>query len=162
MARPPLEVADLIRAAGDAFPERNRHWLRWKHIKVPLAIRRCRTAALGGHLDECTRCGHRAPTPITAAAIAIARSVRPPLGNAGSRRVDKNCSPPATCMWSSHYPAGWLHWCRRTRSFSTACCSAPVPKRFSKWHAIRNIAAQRLASSACYTSIPLLPTIEFA
>jgi hypothetical protein len=60
MARPPLEVADLIRAAGDAFIERNRHWLRWKHIKVLLAIRRCRTAALGGHLDECTRCGHRA------------------------------------------------------------------------------------------------------
>src|SRR6202790_3280718 len=60
MARPPLEVADLIRAAGDAFLERNRHWLRWKHIKVLLAIRRCRTAALGGHLDECTHCGHRA------------------------------------------------------------------------------------------------------
>jgi hypothetical protein len=61
MARPPLEVADLVRAAGDAFIERNRHWLRWKHSKVLLAIRRCRTAALGGHLDECTRCGHRAP-----------------------------------------------------------------------------------------------------
>ena len=61
MARPPLEVADLIRAAGDVFLERNRHWLRWKHIKVLRAIRRCRTAALGGHLDECTRCGHRAP-----------------------------------------------------------------------------------------------------
>src|SRR3989449_1910019 len=61
MARPPLEVADLVRAAGDAFVERTRHWLRWKHIKVLLAIRRCRTAALGGHLDECTRCGHRAP-----------------------------------------------------------------------------------------------------
>ncbi|HVH87549.1 MAG TPA: IS91 family transposase, partial [Terriglobales bacterium] len=61
MARPPLEVADLVRAAGETFIERNRHWLRWKHIKVLLAIRRCRTAALGGHLDECTRCGHRAP-----------------------------------------------------------------------------------------------------
>src|SRR5262249_55270855 len=60
MARPPLEVADLIRAAGNAFIERNQHWLRWKHLKVLLAIRRCRTAALGGHLDECTRCGHRA------------------------------------------------------------------------------------------------------
>src|SRR5450432_2214888 len=61
MARPPLEVADLVRAAGDAFIERNRHWLRWKHVKVLRAIARCRTAALGGHLDECTRCGHRAP-----------------------------------------------------------------------------------------------------
>jgi hypothetical protein len=55
-----LEVADLIRSAGTAFIERNRPWLRWQHIKVLRAIRRCRTAALGGHLDECTRCGHRA------------------------------------------------------------------------------------------------------
>jgi hypothetical protein len=53
-------VADLIRSAGTAFIERNRPWLRWQHIKVLRAIRRCRTAALGGHLDECTRCGHRA------------------------------------------------------------------------------------------------------
>ena len=60
MGRPPLEVADLIRIAGTAFIERNRHWLSWKHVKVLLAIARCRTAALGGHLDECTRCGHRA------------------------------------------------------------------------------------------------------
>jgi hypothetical protein len=60
MSRPPLEVADLIRTAGAAFLERNRHWLSWKHVKVLRAIARCRTAALGGHLDECTRCGYRA------------------------------------------------------------------------------------------------------
>ena len=60
MSRPPLEVADIIRAAGEAFIEQNRHWLGWKHVKVLRAIERCRTAALGGHLDECTRCGHRA------------------------------------------------------------------------------------------------------
>jgi Putative transposase/Transposase zinc-binding domain len=60
MSRPPLEVADLIRSAGAAFIERNRQWIRWKHVKVLLAIARCRTAALGGHVDKCTRCGHRA------------------------------------------------------------------------------------------------------
>src|SRR6202049_93442 len=60
MSRPPLEVADLIRTAGAGFIERNRHWLSWKHSKVPRAIARCRTADLGGHLDQCTRCGHRA------------------------------------------------------------------------------------------------------
>src|ERR1700680_2940361 len=60
MSRPPLEVADLVRAAGDAFVERSRKWITGKHVKVLLAIARCRTAALGGHLDECTRCGHRA------------------------------------------------------------------------------------------------------
>ncbi len=60
MCRPPLEVADLIRAAGSAFIERNRHWISGKHLQILRAIRRCRTAALGGHLDQCTRCGHRA------------------------------------------------------------------------------------------------------
>ena len=60
MSRPPLEVADLLRSAGAAFLKRNRKWLSWKHVKVLLAIARCRTAALGGHLDQCTRCGHRA------------------------------------------------------------------------------------------------------
>jgi len=60
MSRPQLEVADIIRRAGTDFIERNRHWLRWTHLKVLLAIARCRTAALGGHIDECTRCGHRA------------------------------------------------------------------------------------------------------
>jgi len=60
MYRPLLEVADIVRAAGDAFIERSRKWIGWKHVKVLVAIARCRTAALGGHLDECTRCGHRA------------------------------------------------------------------------------------------------------
>src|SRR5207237_2620074 len=60
MSRPLLEVADLIHSAGTAFIERNRKWIRWNHIKVMLAISRCRTAALGGHIDECTCCGHRA------------------------------------------------------------------------------------------------------
>jgi hypothetical protein len=60
MPRPPLEVADLIRAAGEAFIQQSRHWLTWQHLKVLLAIERCRTAALGGHLDECTGCGQRA------------------------------------------------------------------------------------------------------
>ena len=59
MNRPLLELADLVRTAGVAFIWRSRHWIRWTHIKVLLAIARCRTAALGGHLDACTRCGHR-------------------------------------------------------------------------------------------------------
>src|ERR1700752_2559865 len=60
MSRPQFEVADIIRSAGADFIERNRSCLRWTHLKVLLAIARCRTAALGGHIDECTRCGHRA------------------------------------------------------------------------------------------------------
>jgi hypothetical protein len=61
MRRPLFEVADVVRSAGTSFIERNRRWIRWTHIKVLLAIARCRTAALGGHIDQCTCCGHRAP-----------------------------------------------------------------------------------------------------
>jgi hypothetical protein len=58
MNRPPFEVADIIRIAGDAFIERNQAHLAWPHLKVLRAIRNCRTQALGGHLDRCSNCGH--------------------------------------------------------------------------------------------------------
>jgi predicted RNA-binding Zn-ribbon protein involved in translation (DUF1610 family) len=58
MQRPQWEVADLIRVAGQGFIEHNRHWITAQHLKVLRAIRRCRTAALGGHLDECPYCGY--------------------------------------------------------------------------------------------------------
>ena len=60
MSRPTLEVADIIRAAGNSFIERSQSHLAWPHLKVLRAIRDCRTAALGGHLDQCSRCGHQA------------------------------------------------------------------------------------------------------
>jgi hypothetical protein len=59
MNRPPLEVADLVRAAGRAFIEQSRQWITGQHLTVLRAIARCRTASLGGHLDECTDCGYR-------------------------------------------------------------------------------------------------------
>jgi hypothetical protein len=58
MSRPPLEVADIVRCAGQSFVDRSRRWMNWQHQKVLLAITRCRTATLGGHRDQCTRCGH--------------------------------------------------------------------------------------------------------
>ncbi|HVH72877.1 MAG TPA: IS91 family transposase, partial [Candidatus Dormibacteraeota bacterium] len=60
MNRPPFEVADVIRIAGTRFRERYRASLNWPQIKVLDAIARCRTAALGGHRDQCMRCGHQA------------------------------------------------------------------------------------------------------
>jgi len=60
MNRPPLEVADLIRVAGQRFIEAGRRWITGQHLKVLAAIERCRTAALGGHRDRCARCGYRA------------------------------------------------------------------------------------------------------
>lgn len=60
MSRPTLEVADLIRAQGNRFLDRYRSSFSFQQLKVFRAIQNCRTAALGGHLDSCTRCGHQA------------------------------------------------------------------------------------------------------
>jgi predicted Zn-ribbon and HTH transcriptional regulator len=55
-----MEVADILHAQGDRFVEQNRSWLGFQHLSVLRAITRCRTAALGGHIDKCSRCGHQA------------------------------------------------------------------------------------------------------
>jgi hypothetical protein len=60
MNRPSVELADIIRDAGPEFLTQNRRWLTWLHVKVLVAILRCRTVLLGGHVDACTRCGHQA------------------------------------------------------------------------------------------------------
>ena len=60
MSRPTLEVADIVRASGNRFWEHYGSHLAWPHRKVLDAIVRCRTAALGAHRDQCTRCGHQA------------------------------------------------------------------------------------------------------
>jgi hypothetical protein len=59
MTRPLLEVADIVRSQGDRFMQHNFRWIHWAHRKVLRAIARCRTASLGGHRDQCPRCGYR-------------------------------------------------------------------------------------------------------
>jgi hypothetical protein len=60
MTRPTLEVADIIRVSGNSFWEQHGSHYAWQHRKVMDAIVRCRTAALGGHRDQCSGCGHQA------------------------------------------------------------------------------------------------------
>jgi hypothetical protein len=59
VTRPPFEVADIIRAQGKNFIDKNRSWLKGGHLKVLSAVERCRTAALGGHRDRCLTCGYQ-------------------------------------------------------------------------------------------------------
>jgi hypothetical protein len=61
MNRPPFEVADIIRQDGRRFIENNRSWLSYAQLRVLRAIQHCRSAALGGHVDDCSRCGYRSP-----------------------------------------------------------------------------------------------------
>jgi Putative transposase/Transposase zinc-binding domain len=60
MSRPTLEVADIVRRTGNSFWEQQQSHLAWPHRKVLDSIARCRTAALGGHRDQCVGCGHQA------------------------------------------------------------------------------------------------------
>src|SRR5580700_3850219 len=60
MPQPPVEVADIIRAPGDAFFDGSRRWLTWFHVKVLTAILYCRTPGLGGHVDAWFRCHYQA------------------------------------------------------------------------------------------------------
>src|SRR3982750_548332 len=58
MARPHLEVADVLNVHGDAYVARHRGHLSRGQLKVMSAIRACRTAALGGHVARCEACDH--------------------------------------------------------------------------------------------------------
>ena len=60
MTRPIVEVADILRAQGDRFLNRYQSSFDYQQLKAFRAIQRCRTAALGGHIDACPRCGHQA------------------------------------------------------------------------------------------------------
>ena len=60
MNRPAVEVADILRAQGDRFLDRYRRSFDFQQLKAFRAIQRCRTAALGGHIDACPQCGHQA------------------------------------------------------------------------------------------------------
>ena len=54
--RPAYELADIIRLRGEAF--RQLHSPLKYHQRTLNAIVKCRTAALGGHVDVCDGCGH--------------------------------------------------------------------------------------------------------
>ncbi|MBI2835888.1 MAG: IS91 family transposase [Acidobacteria bacterium] len=59
MARPALEVADVFRRYGDAYRQQHHTSLSTAQRRVMTAIETCRTAVLGGHVEQCDACGHQ-------------------------------------------------------------------------------------------------------
>ena len=59
MDRPKLEVAEVFRRYGDAYRQAHGASLCPAQRRVMSAIECCRTAALGGHLEQCDQCGHQ-------------------------------------------------------------------------------------------------------
>jgi len=146
-----LEVADVIRSAGTAFIERNRHWLRWQQSRCCGRFGVAAPPPWAVISMSAPVAGIGPPSRITAAGTGTAQSVRPVPGNAGSLHVRENFSRPATSMSSSRSHTGWHHWPCRTKRSSMIYCSAPVPKHCSKSLAIPDISARKSDSSACYT-----------
>ena len=58
MDRPQFEVADIFRRYGAAYRLQHGASLSVAQRRVMTAIEVCRTAVLGGHLEQCDRCGH--------------------------------------------------------------------------------------------------------
>ena len=54
-----LEVADIFRQAGPSYRQHHADALSRGQRCVMSAIERCRTAALGGHVEQCDSCGHQ-------------------------------------------------------------------------------------------------------
>src|SRR6202035_5758245 len=59
MPRGAAEVADVFRRYGNAYRQQHGTSLSTAQRRVMTAIERCRTAALGGHVEQCDACGHQ-------------------------------------------------------------------------------------------------------
>jgi hypothetical protein len=54
-----LEVADIFRQVGPAYRQDHADAISAGQRRVMRAVERCRTAALGGHVEQCDACGHQ-------------------------------------------------------------------------------------------------------
>ncbi|MBP0639674.1 IS91 family transposase [Cupriavidus sp. AcVe19-6a] len=57
--RTPLEVADIFRHCGPQYRQTHADRLSRAQRRAMRAIELCRTAALGGHVEQCDACGHQ-------------------------------------------------------------------------------------------------------
>jgi len=122
MSRPAMEVADILRAQGKRFLERYHSGFSYQQLKAFRAILRCRTAALGGHIDVCHGCGYETGISYNSCRSRSCPKCQAQPANVGSRRGNGNCSTPATSTSCSPYLTNSTHWHSRTRQAFTICC----------------------------------------
>src|SRR4026209_2958131 len=89
------ELADIFRLYGEQY--RQKHCLPLSHLRVMQAVERCRTAALGGHLQQCD-----------------SWAVGPPAYNSCRNRHCPKCQSLAKVKWlekqkSELLPVGYFH-----------------------------------------------------
>ena len=93
--RPRYEVADIFRLYGADF--RRGHALTRGQLKVMRCVEACRTAEMGGHIEECGHCG-----------------LRRPVYNSCRNRHCPKCKKLATAEWlkarqDELLPVGYFH-----------------------------------------------------
>ena len=59
MSRPDLEVADIFRECGAQYRKIHGTSMSREQHRAMRAIEICRTATLGGHVDQCDQCGEQ-------------------------------------------------------------------------------------------------------
>jgi hypothetical protein len=89
--RPPLEVADIVRAHGEEFRQAYAAALSAAQRRVLRNLETCRTAALGGPLEQWDECGHQRPAD-----------------NSYSDRHCPKCQSLASAEWLEKRPTEWL------------------------------------------------------
>jgi hypothetical protein len=92
MDRPKLEVADIFRRYGEAYREKHGASMSTAQRRVMTAIEMCRTAALGGQIEQCDLCGKQ-------------RICYRPCGN----RHCPKCQSLARAEWIEHRQAELLN-----------------------------------------------------
>ena len=91
MDRPPLEVAEVFRRYGPAYRQEHGASLSTAQRRVLTAIEVCRTAVLGGHVEQCDQCRHQ----------------RISYNSCGNRHCPK-CQSLARAKWLEHRQAELL------------------------------------------------------
>ena len=82
MVRPPIEVADVFAAHADTFVKVRGDAVSSAKRRVLRDLVVCRTAALGGHMEQCDKCGYE----------------RPAYNSCGNRHCPK-CQAAARAKW---------------------------------------------------------------
>src|SRR5215510_11782757 len=99
--RPLPEVADILRAHGEAYTAH--HPVTALQAAVMRRLAACRTAALGGHVDACGRCGY------TRVSYNSCRDRHCPKCQGAKRAAWLEAGWSACCPWST---STWCLPCR--------------------------------------------------
>ena len=120
-----LEVAAVVREHGEDFLEQWGSSASPQQRKALHDISVCRTAALGGHVEQCDSCSQRS------IAYNSCRNRHCPKCQSTARDrwlgdEPRSCCRCATAMSSLRFLERWRRWLSRISGSSTVCCSEPV------------------------------------